>query len=198
MAARASRYTQARALKLKLTGESSDAERVRSVRRTRPDVWLSVDANQGFTRQSFEELLPVLVENDVRLIEQPFAIGQDALLDGLRVPLPIAADESVQCLTDIAGLTGRYSMINIKLDKCGGLTEGLAMARAARDLGLDVMVGNMGSTSLGVAPAYLLGQLCEVVDLDGPVFLVRDREIAVDYSAGLIHCPAALWGHEDS
>ncbi len=187
-------YAHARAIKLKLTGESSDADRVRAVREARPDVWLGVDANQGFTRASLEQLLPVLVETKVELIEQPFPIGQEAQLDGLKSPIPVAADESAQSLADIPGLVGRFNVVNIKLDKCGGLTEGLAMARAARGLGLDTMVGNMLGTSLGMAPAFLLGQLCKVVDLDGPVFLKTDRPTTVRYADGHIDCPESLWG----
>jgi L-Ala-D/L-Glu epimerase len=195
MAATALGYTQARAIKLKLTGESVDAERVRAVRQARPDVWLGVDANQGFTRTSLEQLMPALVSAKVALIEQPFPIGQDAWLDGVRSPIPIAADESAQGLADIPGLIGRYQVVNIKLDKCGGLTEALAMARAARELSLEAMVGGMLGTSLAMAPAFLVGQLCHVVDLDGPVPLKSDRAIAVNYTDGFIRCPDTLWGH---
>lgn len=194
MAATARSYASARAIKLKLTGEASDADRVRAVREVRGDTWLAVDANQGFTRASLETLMPVLAESRVALIEQPFPVGQEALLDHFEAPIPIAADESVQCLADLPGLVGRFNMINIKLDKCGGLTEGLAMARFARRLGLDVMVGNMMGTSLATAPAFLLGQICNVVDLDGPVFLGSDRAPTVEYSDGFIMCPEALWG----
>jgi len=195
MAATALGYTQARAIKLKLTGASVDAERVRAVRQARPDVWLGVDANQGFTRTSLEQLMPALVSAKVALIEQPFPTGQDAWLDGVRSPIPIAADESVQGLADISGLLGRYQVVNIKLDKCGGLTEALAMARAARELGLEAMVGGMLGTSLAMAPAFLVGQLCHVVDLDGPIPLKSDRAITVDYTGGFIRCPEMLWGH---
>jgi L-Ala-D/L-Glu epimerase len=194
MASDARAYTQALAIKLKLTGQPVDADRVRAVRAARPDVWLGVDANQGFTRDSLMTLLPVLVETGVKLIEQPFKIGQEALLDGLQLPIRVAADESAQGLADVAGLVGRFSVVNIKLDKCGGLTEGLAMAREARRLGLDVMVGNMVGTSLAMAPSFLVGQLCQVVDLDGPVFLSTDRSPAVRYENGMISCPDELWG----
>jgi L-alanine-DL-glutamate epimerase-like enolase superfamily enzyme len=194
MALAARAYTNARAVKLKLTGEPNDADRVRAVREARPDVWLSVDANQGFDRTALERLMPVLLEARVALIEQPFPIAQDGLLEGFQSPIPIAADESVQCLRDIPGLVDRFNVVNIKLDKCGGLTEGLAMARAAQSLGLDVMVGNMIGTSLAMAPAFLVGQLCSVVDLDGPVFLKDDRYPAVVYEDGFISCSEALWG----
>jgi L-alanine-DL-glutamate epimerase-like enolase superfamily enzyme len=192
MAATAVAYRNARALKLKLTGDPIDADRVRAVREVRPHVWLGVDGNQGFTRPALERLLPVLEETKVALIEQPFPIGQEALLDGLRAPIPVAADETVQSLADVPSLPGRFQVMNIKLDKCGGLTEGLAMARAAREHGLDVMVGNMLGTSLAMAPAFILGQLCKVVDLDGPLFLASDRTTKVEYKDGYIHCPASL------
>jgi L-alanine-DL-glutamate epimerase-like enolase superfamily enzyme len=194
MAAAARAYSAAKAIKLKLTGEPSDSDRVRAVRETRPDVWLGVDANQGFTLASLAGLMPTLVEARVQLIEQPFKMGQEELLEGLRAPIPVAADESVQGLADVPGLVGRFQVMNIKLDKCGGLTEALAMAREARRLGLAVMVGNMLGTSLGMAPAWLVGQVCEVVDLDGPVFLQEDRSPPVRYHGGLIHCPDGLWG----
>jgi L-Ala-D/L-Glu epimerase len=194
MARRARGYSHARALKLKLTGEEIDAARVRAVRAARPEVWLGVDANQGFTRDSLERLMPVLVENKVALIEQPFAIGQEILLEGFQSPIPIAADESVQTLDDLPLLVGRFDMINIKLDKCGGLTEGLAMARAAREFGFDAMVGNMIGTSLAMAPACVVGQLCNVADLDGVVFLKEDRSPNVSYADGHITCPPGLWG----
>jgi L-Ala-D/L-Glu epimerase len=194
MAAMAVGYTKARAIKLKLTGEPVDADRVRAVREARQDVWLGVDANQGFTRGFLQWIMPVLIEARVQLIEQPFRIGEESLLDGFQSPIPIAADESVQSLSDIPGLVGRFSVVNIKLDKCGGLTEGLAMVRASRELGLDAMVGNMMGTSLAMAPAFLVGQLCHVVDLDGPAFLKADRRITVDYSGGYIRCPEKTWG----
>ncbi len=195
MAADARAYTGAKALKIKLTGQPIDADRVCAVREVSPAAWLGVDANQGFTRDSLQALLPVLVVNRVQLIEQPFRIGQDRELDGLRSPIQIAADESIHRLTDIAKLAGRYDVINIKLDKCGGLTEGLAMAREARRLGVSVMVGNMLGSSLAMAPALVLGQLCDVVDLDGPVFLSKDCAPTVRYDQGMICAPAALWGH---
>lgn len=185
------------AIKLKLTGEPADADRVRAVRAIRPDVWLNVDANQGFSINSLECLMPVLVESQVELIEQPFPIGQEYLLDDFRSPIPIAADESLQGLSDLPSLVGRFNVANIKLDKCGGLTEALLMARSARALGLDLMVGNMLGTSLSTAPGFLLGQLCKVIDLDGPIALKNDREIAVQYAGGLLTCPKGVWGFPD-
>lgn len=194
MAATAHSYTGAQAIKLKLTGEPEDADRVREVRAARPDVWLGVDANQGFTRQSLERLMPVLLQSRVELIEQPFPVGRESDLDGLRSPIQIAADESVQDLQDIASLVGRCNVVNIKLDKSGGLTEGLAMAGEARRLGLSVMVGNMTGTVLAMAPAFLVGQLCQVVDLDGPIFLKNDRTPGIVYSGGRVWCPGQAWG----
>ena len=194
MALDARAYVDARAIKLKLTGESLDADRVRAVRAARPDVWLGIDANQGFTRASLETLMPVLVEVRAELIEQPFKIGQDAQLDGFQSPIRLAADESAQGLSDVPGLVGRFSVVNIKLDKCGGLTEGLAMAREARRLGLGVMVGNMVGTSLAMAPAFVLGQLCDVVDLDGPIFLAKDRTPSMTYTNGSAWSGEQVWG----
>jgi L-alanine-DL-glutamate epimerase-like enolase superfamily enzyme len=194
MAAVARGYTGARAIKLKLIGEPIDGERVRAVREVRPDVWLGVDANQGFDRPGLERLMPVLVDSRVELIEQPFPVGQEVLLEGFGSPIAIAADESVQCLGDLAGLVGRFDVVNIKLDKCGGLTEGLAMARSLQELGLAAMVGNMMGTSLAMAPAFLIGQLCKLVDLDGPALLKDDRPASVVYADGFIRCPETIWG----
>lgn len=194
MAAAALAYQGARAIKVKLTGAPQDADRVRAVREARPDAWLGVDGNQGFTASALERLLPTLIEARVALIEQPFPIGQDSQLNGFTSPIPIAADEGVQSTIDLSQLAGRYQIVNIKLDKAGGLTEGLAMAKAARELGLDCMVGNMLGTSLAMAPAYLVGQHCKVVDLDGPVFLKTDRAISVRYLDGFIDCPDTVWG----
>jgi len=136
----------------------------------------------------------VLLEARVAQIEQPFAIGQESQLVGLDSPIPIIADESVQSSSDLEPLVGKFAGINIKLDKCGGLTEALRMARRASDLGFTLMVGNMLGTSLAMAPASLVGQLCSVVDLDGPIFLERDRVPSVRYHDGLLTCPEAVWG----
>jgi L-Ala-D/L-Glu epimerase len=194
MAATARAYRDARAIKLKLTGVPADADRVRAVREALPQVWLGVDANQGFTLTSLEQLMPVLIDARVALIEQPLPRGLEAVLDGFQSPIALAADESAQTLADIPKLAGRFQVVNIKLDKCGGLTEGLAMARAAEQQGLEVMVGNMLGTSLAMAPAFILGQLCSVVDLDGAVFLKADRAKTVEYVDGMINCPAGVWG----
>ncbi|APG05852.1 dipeptide epimerase [Luteibacter rhizovicinus DSM 16549] len=194
MADRAIAYTSARAIKLKLTDDEFNAQRVLAVRAARPDVWLMVDANQGFTRDSFARLLPTLVAARVDVVEQPFPIGNEAWLDGLDSPIRIAADESVQDRHDLPNVLGRADIINIKLDKCGGLTEALALASEARKLGFDLMVGNMSGSSLAMAPAFVVGQLCDVVDLDGPTFLTTDRSPAATYEDGKIWCPESLWG----
>jgi len=193
MADAALQYRSAKAIKLKITDEDP-VGCVRAVRAARPDVWLGVDANQALSRATLEKILPDLIASGVRLIEQPVPRGQDGDLEGLDCPIAIAADESVQTSADLAGLLGRYHVVNIKLDKCGGLTEGLAMARGARRLGLNVMVGCMSGTSLAIAPAFVLAQLCDLVDLDGPVFLREDREPPATYNQGGIWCPEELWG----
>jgi L-Ala-D/L-Glu epimerase len=187
-------YRDATAIKLKLMGDDQDAARVQVVRAARPDVWLGVDANQSLEPATFAALLPSLLEARVELIEQPFKRGEEFRLEGLESPIPIAADESVQSLADLPGLLGRCNVINIKLDKCGGLTEALRMAREGRRLGFKIMVGNMGGTSLAMAPAALVGQYCDIVDLDGPLFLAADREHRVLYNHGRITVPPHLWG----
>ncbi len=194
MAMRAKEFAEARALKLKLTGKPEDVDRVRAVREARPDVWLAVDANQGFTLQFLERVLPAFVDAGVQLIEQPLPIGNEVDLDSVESPIPIAADESAQDVGDLAVLQGRVEVINIKLDKCGGLTRAFEMHAAARRMGMRVMVGCMGGTSLAMAPAFILGQLCDVVDLDGPLFLTQDRTPPVSYAGGQIFAPEELWG----
>lgn len=190
----ARKYTGARALKLKLKDDHLNAERVRAVRAACPGVWLMVDANQGLTRASLAQMLPTFVENGVAVVEQPFPVGREAWFDGLHYPVPLAADESVQDRADLPGLEGRVQVINIKLDKCGGLTAGLALAREAQQRGFRLMVGNMGGSSLSMGPAFVLGSLCSVVDLDGPMFIKADREPGVSYRDGHIWCPDGIWG----
>jgi len=195
MAAGAKAFAQARALKLKLTGDpDTDIERVRAVRAARPEVWMGVDANQGFTTDTLGRLVPILVDSRVALLEQPLARGREADMDGFNCPITVVADESVQVLADIEGLVGRFDAVNIKLDKCGGLTEALLMAAECRRLGLEVMVGNMVGSSWAMAPAFVLGQLCDVVDLDGPLFIAKDRAAAISYDTGIIDCPDTIWG----
>lgn len=184
----------ARAIKLKLTGECVDAERVRAVRAALPEAWLSVDANQGLSRESFQELLPILVECKVSLIEQPFPRDSDHWMDGLRSPIPVAADESLQGLADVPNLVGRFDAANIKLDKCGGLTDALEIARSLSASGLDVMVGSMGGTSLAMAPSFLVGQRARYVDLDGAALLEVDRPEGMTYRDGEIMWSPSIWG----
>lgn len=196
MAASAVALTDARALKLKLTGEAAvDADRVVAVRAARPDCWIGVDANQGYEIGGLPALVDMLLAHDVALLEQPLARGREADLDGVERRMPIAADESALSLADVNSLVGRFDVVNVKLDKCGGLTEGLAIAARAQQLGLGVMVGNMMGSSLSMAPSFVLGQLCDIVDLDGPTFLAADRTPGVVYRGGDIHCPDAVWGH---
>ncbi|HEX3423047.1 MAG TPA: dipeptide epimerase [Sphingomicrobium sp.] len=195
MAEGARRYADAQAIKVKLTGELGlDIKRVSAIRAARPDVWLGVDANQGFTREDLDPLVEALSSNRVSLLEQPLKRGREADLDGYRCPIPIAADESAIGLDDLPGLIGRFDVINIKLDKCGGLTEALLIADEARRQGLGVMVGNMVGTSLAMAPAFIVGQHCDVVDLDGPTFLSEDRKPSCEYRDGTIWCSGEVWG----
>jgi L-Ala-D/L-Glu epimerase len=195
MVAGAQRYAQARALKLKLTGDLAlDIERVRAVRAARPGVWMGVDANQGYTIDALDALIGALVPLEISLLEQPLKRGREAELDGFVSPIPMAADESALSSVDLASLVGRFNVVNIKLDKCGGLTEGLAMAHEARRLGLKVMVGNMVGTSWAMAPAFVIGQLCDVVDLDGPIFLARDRTPGMTYVDGRAWSGDEVWG----
>ncbi|HEX7915460.1 enolase C-terminal domain-like protein, partial [Rudaea sp.] len=195
MAAGARKYAQARAVKVKLTGELDlDIARVNAVRAARPEVWLGVDANQGYDASELRALVDALVATKVSLLEQPIERGREADLDGFASPIPIAADESALSLADVPGLVGRFNVVNIKLDKCGGLTEALAIAREARRLGLGIMVGNMVGTSLAMAPAFVVGQLCDIVDLDGPIFLAQDRKPAIRYDDGLVWCGDEVWG----
>jgi len=195
MAEGARKYAQARSLKLKLTGDLDlDIARVRAVRAARPEVWMGVDANQGYAIDALESLIGALVPANVSLLEQPLKRGREADLEGFTSRIPIAADESALSLVDLAALVGRFDVVNIKLDKCGGLTEGLAMAHEARRLGLQVMVGNMVGTSLAMAPAFVLGQLCDVVDLDGPIFLAQDRSPGMTYADGAAWSGDNVWG----
>ena len=195
MAARAQACSQARAIKVKLTGELElDLARVRAIRAARPDVWLGVDGNQGFVRADLDALVAGLVAENVGLLEQPLQRGREAELDGYQSPIAIAGDESILTLADVPSAVGRFDVVNIKLDKCGGLTEGLMMAAAARRLGLGVMVGNMGGSSLAMAPSFVLGQQCDIVDLDGPTFLANDHVPGVDYSNGDVWAGADIWG----
>jgi L-alanine-DL-glutamate epimerase-like enolase superfamily enzyme len=168
---------------------------VRLVREEHPQARLVVDANQSWSLGLLQDLLPELAALGVELVEQPLAKGQDALLDGWTPALPLAADESCTDRSSLDQLVGRYQFINIKLDKCGGLTEALALADAAQQSGLGLMVGNMCGSSLAMAPAFLLAQRCQYVDLDGPLLQKLDHAFPMVYRNGVIEAPqAALWG----
>ncbi len=195
MANRAKGYLQARSIKIKLTGELElDIARVTAIRAARLDVWLGVDGNQGFEIGDLEPLVTALLPLEVKLVEQPLPRGCEAQLEGFASPIPLAGDESLLTLADVASAVGRFDVVNIKLDKCGGLTEGLLMAQEARRLGLGVMVGTMVGTSLATAPAFVLGQLCDLVDLDGPTFLREDRVPSVIYNLGALYAGPEVWG----
>ncbi len=168
---------------------------VEIVRDELPQVRLIIDANQAWDIHLLEALLPQLLAAGVELIEQPLPRHEDAVLGRLRSPIPLAADESCTDRGSLLALAGRYQAVNIKLDKCGGLTEALAMVRQARELGLDVMVGNMCGTSLGMAPAFLVAQWANWTDLDGPLLQRGDRQFAMSYVDGEVHPPSSeLWG----
>ena len=181
-------------LKLKLAGEG-DLDRVDAVRRGAPAARLIVDANESWTGRDIEAEAAALLPFGVELIEQPVRAGEDSLLDGVRSPIALCADESCQDRSDLAHCVGRYAAINIKLDKAGGLTEALLLAEEATRLGLDIMVGCMLSTSLGIAPAILAAQKARWVDIDGPLLLAADRDDPISFDRGVAR-PASpkLWG----
>ena len=186
-----------RMLKIKLGGvdRKGDLDRLRAIRAVRPEVRLIVDANGGWTFDLLVEIAPRLAAMGVALIEQPLPPGEDAALAGYRGSVPLCADESCLDRGSLPAIVGRYSHINIKLDKTGGLTEALALADEARAAGLGIMVGCNVGTSLAMAPACLLAQQASFVDLDGPLLLGSDREHGLRYADGLVHPPTpALWG----
>jgi L-Ala-D/L-Glu epimerase len=181
-------------LKIKLGGDG-DGERIAAVRQAAPDSELIIDANEAWTPDNLAQNLAACAQAGVTLVEQPLPAGQDEALARIRRPLAVCADESVHDRASLKGLRGRYDAVNIKLDKTGGVTEALAMAEAARALGLDIMIGCMVATSLAMAPAMLLAQAARFVDLDGPLLLARDRDGGLRYDGSLIYPPdAALWG----
>jgi L-alanine-DL-glutamate epimerase-like enolase superfamily enzyme len=181
-------------LKLKLAGEG-DVARVAAVREGAPSARLIVDANEAWTGRDVAGEAAALLPYGVELIEQPVRAGEDAQLDGVASPIPLCADESCQDRADLVRCIGRYRAINIKLDKAGGLTEALALSQEARSAGLEVMVGCMLSTSLGIAPATLAAQDARWIDLDGPLLLARDRQPGIDFhDAVMAPSPAILWG----
>lgn len=191
---RARALASAPVIKLKVDAHRH-LDAVRCVRDEAPHARLLVDANQAWTRALLERLLPDLAREEVEMIEQPLPRGGDAALDGLGSPLPLVADESCTDRASLPALAGRYHGVNVKLDKCGGLTEALALARDAQALGLALMVGNMCGTSLGMAPAFLVAQQARWVDLDGPLLQIGDRDAPMRYDAGTVHPPSPrLWG----
>ncbi len=194
MAARAASVPSLPLLKLKLGGEG-DAERLRAVRQARPDARLIADANEAWTAELLPGLMAAVAETGVEVVEQPLPAGADAALARIEHMVPVCADESLHTRADLAGLAGRYDAVNIKLDKAGGLTEALALAAAARAAGLRIMVGCMVATSLAMAPALLLAQDADWVDLDGPLLLACDRQPGLRYDGALVHPPLPeLWG----
>jgi L-alanine-DL-glutamate epimerase-like enolase superfamily enzyme len=195
VAGKAAKLAFAKSLKLKLEGEIGvDRERIAAARRARPDVWIGVDANQGFRAADLDALAGAVREFSVSLIEQPVARGDEAALEGWKPGVPVAADESILDLEELHDRARYFDVINIKLDKCGGLTEALQIADVARLLGKQVMVGNMAGSTLAMAPGFVLGQLCDVVDLDGPYGLADDPLAAQIYADGEIFVPETIWG----
>ena len=173
-------------LKIKLGGDG-DRERIAAIRKAAPNAKLIVDANEGWTAETLSA--------NVALIEQPLPAGQDEILRGFDSPVPICADESCHGIASLASLVGLYDAVNIKLDKTGGLTEALATARAARDIGFSIMVGCMVGTSLGMAPAMLIANPGDIVDLDGPLWLKSDREPGIIFEGSkMLPYDAELWG----
>ena len=194
MAARAAKHADWPWLKVKLGGPG-DRERIAAVRRAAPRARLLVDANGGWTLDELNAYAPELAAIGVSVIEQPLAPGADAALAGWKGPLPLCADESCIDRGSLATLPDGYGYVNIKLDKTGGLTEALALAAAAHTRGLRLMVGCNLGTSLATAPAMLIARLAEIVDLDSPLLLARDREPALVYDHDLIEWPEyRLWG----
>jgi len=181
-------------LKVKL-GADRPVERIEAIRAVRPDATLVIDANQGWTLDQLKEVAPRLEKLGVKMIEQPLPRGADEALEGYQAPLPLCADESCVHGGELEQAAGRYQMINIKLDKCGGLTHGLELARAARERNLGLMVGCMCGTSLAMAPAFVMGLLCDFHDLDGPLLLKNDRAFGMAFDHGAVAPPSArLWG----
>lgn len=181
-------------LKVKL-GTDDDVARLRAVRNAAPAARLIVDANEGWSRSVLEAMLPILADCSVEMVEQPLPSSQDADLLGLHRPVPICADESCHVASDVERLRGVYDMVNIKLDKTGGLTEALRLATAARSAGMGYMVGCMLGTSLAMAPALIVAQDASYVDLDAPLLIGSDRTPHLTYNGPTIE-PASteLWG----
>jgi len=181
-------------LKLKLAGEG-DLDRVGAVRTAAPDARILVDANEGWSMDTLRRFAPALAKLGVALIEQPLKAGHDAALETFASPVPLCADESCHTGGDLEAARRRYAVVNVKLDKAGGLSEAIRLVRGARQAGLGIMIGCMVSTSLAVAPAALLAGDADFVDLDGPLLLARDREPGLRYEGDmLMPPPRALWG----
>lgn len=194
MVAEAKRMREYSLLKLKVDS-TSGFELLQAVVDARPDASFIIDANEGWRPGQLQSFIEAAGDLGVELVEQPLPHDDDAALADIHSPIPIAADESFHGLSDLDRMQGLYDVINIKLDKIGGLTEALLAARAAREKGLGVMVGCNGGTSLGIAPAYCLSLLCDFVDLDSPLLLAHDREPGIEYRDGYVSPPSAeIWG----
>jgi len=194
MAAQAGEHAGRALLKVKV-GTGDDESRIRAVRAAAPNAAIILDANEGWPEAALEHHLKIAAEMNIALVEQPLPAGKDEMLAVIKRPVIVCADESVHYTGDLASLRDRYDAINIKLDKTGGLTEALAMKREAQRLGFQIMLGCMVGTSLAMAPAVLLAQDAEFVDLDGPLLLARDREPGLRYEASLVFPPEReLWG----
>ena len=182
-------------LKLKLGGDSSDLPRVKAVREAAPAARLLIDANESWSREHYEEIVSAMKELGVALIEQPFPADADEVLETLDHPVPVCADESCHTTADLPRLKNRYEVINVKLDKTGGLTEALRLCERARESGFKLLIGCMVCTSLGIAPARLLASTADYIDLDGSLLLARDREHGLACDNGRIGLPSRqLWG----
>ena len=194
MQAQAAKNAHRPLLKIKL-GTPDDMPRLEAVRAGAPDAKIIVDANEGWSAEVYADLAPHLVRLGVALVEQPMPAGEDAALIGMDRPVPVCADESCHDRASLADLKGKYDVINIKLDKTGGLTEALKLRDAALAEGFEVMVGCMVGSSLAMAPATLVAQGALVTDLDGPLLLAEDRDQPLTFDAAGVHPPAAaLWG----
>ncbi|MEN8918429.1 MAG: N-acetyl-D-Glu racemase DgcA [Octadecabacter sp.] len=194
MQASAAKHAHRPLLKIKL-GTPDDMARLEAVRAGAPKSTIIVDANEGWSAEIYSDLAPHLIRLGVSMVEQPMPAGQDGMLAEIARPLPVCADESCHDRASLPDLEGKYDMVNIKLDKTGGLTEALALNTAARAEGYQVMVGCMVGSSLAMAPATIVAQGAEVVDLDGPLLLSEDRDHALHFDEDGVHPPvAALWG----
>lgn len=181
-------------IKIKL-GAEDPAARLAAVAQAAPDAKLIVDPNEGWTFDILQAMAPEIARWPVVLVEQPLPAGEDEALRGLPYPAPICADEAVHTRGDLDAVIGKYSVVNIKLDKAGGLTEAVAMLRAARERDLGVMVGCMVASSLAIAPAMLMATEADFVDLDGPWWLTRDRAGGCRFEAGVLYPPqSGFWG----